>query len=149
MGLGEIDSSIPFGFAAFPFDKGEHYINFSQFRQGKTYQFLCHNNYMKVFYINPDLHKYIHSFDKSTISKFTRLTDLLEQFGKKLGMPYSKKILGNLYELRIRGQQEVRIFYCFHKNQIVFVHAIIKKTQKTPQRDIKTALFKIKQLTNI
>ena len=104
---------------------------------------------MKVFYINPDLQKYILSFDKPTISKLTRLTELLARFGKNLGMPYSKKILNNLFELRIRGRQEVHLFYCFYKNMIVFVHAIIKKTQKTPPRDLKTAITKIKQLTGI
>ncbi len=104
---------------------------------------------MKTYFINPKLQEYIFSLDKPTISKFTRLTDLLEEFGKKLGMPYSKKILANLYELRIRGQQEVRVFYCFHQNKTIFVHAFVKKTQKTPQSDLKTAIAKVKLLTNI
>ena len=105
-------------------------------------------NIMQTFFINPKLRDYIYSFEKSTISKFTRLTDLLEQYGEKLGMPYSKRIQANLYELRIRGHQEIRVFYCFHQNKIVFVHTIIKKTQKTPPQDIKTALSRIKRLTN-
>ncbi|MFA4826650.1 MAG: type II toxin-antitoxin system RelE/ParE family toxin [Candidatus Shapirobacteria bacterium] len=104
---------------------------------------------MKTFFINPSLRNYIYSLEKSTTSKFTRLTDLLEIYDKKLGMPYSKQLQNNLYELRIRGQQEVRVFYCFHQNKIVFVHAFIKKTKKTPPQDIKTALARIKQLTNI
>lgn len=103
---------------------------------------------MKTYFINPKLREYIYSFDKPTISKFTRLTDLLEEYGEKLGMPYSKKIQTNLYELRIRGQQEIRVFYCFHQNKIVFVHAIIKKSRKTPLQDIKTSLARIKLLTN-
>ena len=100
------------------------------------------------YFINPKLREYIFSLDKQTVSKFTRLTDLLEIFEKKLGMPYSKQILKNLYELRIRGQQEVRVFYCFHQNKTVFVHAFVKKTQKTPQSDLKTAIAKVKLLTN-
>lgn len=104
---------------------------------------------MKTFFINPILHDFIYSLEKPTISKFTRLSDLLEEYGKKLGMPYSKQIQFNLYELRIRGQQEIRIFYCFHQDKIVFVHAIIKKSKKTPIKDIKTALARINQLTNI
>ena len=104
---------------------------------------------MKTFFINPSLRDYIHSLDRSTTSKFTRLTDLLEKYDKKLGMPYSKQLQNNLYELRIRGQQEIRVFYCFHQDKIVFVHAIVKKSKKTPIQDIKTALVRIKQLTHI
>jgi len=104
---------------------------------------------MKAFYINPDLQEYIFSLEKPTISKFDRMLDLLEEFGQKLDMPYSKQIKSNLYELRIRGRQEVRIFYCLYRNQIVFVHAFIKKSQKTPPQEIKTALAWIKLLTNI
>lgn len=63
-------------------------------------------------------------------------------------MPYSKKLLSNLYELRVRGQQEVRIFYCFHQDQAIIVHAFIKKSQKTPTKEIETALKRIEQLTN-
>ena len=70
-------------------------------------------------------------------------------FGNKLGMPYSKQILHNLYELRVRGSQEVRIFYCYHQNQAVVVHFFVKKSQKTPQKEIKTALARISILTNI
>lgn len=103
---------------------------------------------MKTFFINPSLHDFVYSLEKSTVSKFTRLSDLLEIYDKKLGMPYSKQIQFNLYELRIRGQQEIRVFYCFHQDKIVFVHAIIKKSLKTPIQDINTALARIKQLTN-
>lgn len=103
---------------------------------------------MKTKFINPKLQEYIYSLEKPTISKFIRLADLLEKFGEKLGMPYAKQIQTNLYELRIRGHQEVRIFYCFYRHQAVFVHAFIKKTQKTPRQGIKTALARIKLLTN-
>lgn len=103
---------------------------------------------MKTFFINPSLRSFIYSLEKSTISKFTRLSDLLEEYDKKLGMPYSKQIQFNLYELRIHGQQEVRIFYCFYQDKIIFVHAIIKKSQKTPIKDIETAMARVKQLTN-
>lgn len=103
---------------------------------------------MESFFINSQIKKSVYSLNKPTVSKIIKSTDLLEIYGKNLGMPYSKKISQNLYELRIRGQQEVRIFYCFHQNKIIFVHYIIKKSQKTPQQDIQTALERIKLLTN-
>jgi phage-related protein len=72
---------------------------------------------------------------------------LLEEHGHSLSMPYSKQITPTLYELRVRGRQEIRIFYCFHNQQAVIIHAFFKKSQKTPHKEIKTALSRISQLT--
>lgn len=83
--------------------------------------------------------KFIRSLDKATISKFTREANLLEKHGPSLGMPYSKKLTRNLCELRIRGKQEVRIIYGFIGNKIYLLHGFLKKTQKTPMKEIEIA----------
>jgi hypothetical protein len=63
--------------------------------------------------------KYVEDFLKScqarTISKAGELIDLLEKHGPLLTMPYSKKITKEMYELRIRGIQEIRIIYVIMK----------------------------------
>ena len=38
-----------------------------------------------------------------------------------------------------RGTREIRIFYCFHKNKAVLLHACIKKTQKTLDKELTRA----------
>lgn len=55
----------------------------------------------------------------------------------------------NLFELRVRGQQEIRIFYTFYDDKAILLHVFIKKTQKTPAREIEIAINKFKQLTII
>ena len=97
--------------------------------------------------IEGSVEKLIASLEKPTIAKVLRTIDLLEKFGHRLGMPHSKKVKKDLFELRIRGKQEIRIFYGFHKKQIILVHAFIKKSQKTPQRELKAALRKMNDLT--
>ncbi|MBP6867303.1 type II toxin-antitoxin system RelE/ParE family toxin [Candidatus Shapirobacteria bacterium] len=104
---------------------------------------------MKSFFINSDIEKYLLSLDSSSVSKTIRIIELLEKYEYKLGMPYTKQIQKNLYELRIQGRQNIRLFYCFHQNKIVFVHAFIKKTNKTPSKEINTAIKRIKSLTHI
>ena len=55
--------------------------------------------------------------------------------------PFAKKISRNLFEIRIRRGRQVRVFYCYYEGALVIgVHAFTKKTQKTPQREIKQAL---------
>lgn len=78
-----------------------------------------------------------------TQSKITHLLDLLELHGSTLGMPHSKRLDKNLFELRIRGKQELRILYCFQKRDVMLLHVFKKQTQKTPRKEIETALKRI------
>ncbi|OGE33910.1 hypothetical protein A3J19_01725 [Candidatus Daviesbacteria bacterium RIFCSPLOWO2_02_FULL_41_8] len=104
---------------------------------------------MNVVFLDVKTKTYLLSLEQSSSNKAFRLIKLLVTFGNMIGMPYSKKLLSNLYELRVRGQQEVRIFYFFYQNQAVIVHAFIKKSQKTPQKEIEIALARISVLTNV
>ena len=101
---------------------------------------------MKINFFNSDVHDYLLTLEKPTYSKVLKHIKLLETYGNKLTMPYSKPISRNLFELRTRGKQEIRIFYCFYDNQIFLLHAFIKKTRKTPNREINTALKRISLL---
>lgn len=80
-------------------------------------------------------------------AKVTHLLDLLEIHGNLLGMPHSRRLSSDLFELRIRGKEELRILYCFTKHNIVLLHAFKKQTQKTPPKEIKTALQRMQNLT--
>ena len=102
---------------------------------------------MDVVFFNPKIKDNLYSLERISLSKSLRLIDLLKLFGNKLGMPYSKKISSNIYELRIRGHQEVRILYCFYQKKAIIVHHFVKKSQKTPRKEIETALVRIAQLT--
>ena len=101
---------------------------------------------MEIKILDSSLEEFIESLQKPTIAKVLRTIDLLEEFGSKLGMPHTKKISARLFELRIRGAQEIRIFYTFHKSQIYLLHGFIKKSERTPQKEIRTALQKLKNL---
>jgi phage-related protein len=63
-----------------------------------------------------------------------------------MASPFSKKIGNNLFELRVRGNNAIRLIYCFSKKRIVVLHAFKKKTNKIPQRELKTAVDRMKQI---
>ena len=104
---------------------------------------------MEIRIFDVSLEKFIKSLQKPTIAKVLRIIDLLEKFGQKLGPPHTKKISSRLFELRIPGKQEVRIFYTFHKSQIFLLQGFVKKSQKIPQKEIKIALQKLKLLDKV
>jgi phage-related protein len=66
---------------------------------------------------------------------------LLEEFGLQLGPPYVKHLEGKLWELRVRaGRRSYRVIYfAFTEQRFILLHAFLKKTQKTPRREIATA----------
>ncbi len=84
---------------------------------------------------------------ESTVLKITRTIEYLETGGPFLRPPYTKKIQHNLYELRIQGKEAVRIFYTKIGNDYYLLHAFKKKSQKTPRKEIKTTLDRLKELT--
>ena len=101
---------------------------------------------MRVNVIHKDISKFIENLDDRSHAEVLRALELLEDKGYEIRMPYSKKIMGDIYELRIKSVQNVRIFYTFHQNQIFLLHAIIKQKQKLSKEDIETAIHRQKWL---
>lgn len=75
------------------------------------------------------------------------VADFLEIHGNLLGMPHAKRLEPNLYELRIRGKEEIRIIYGFKQKNIYLLHGFKKQKQKTPKKEIETARQRLLSLT--
>lgn len=101
---------------------------------------------MEVLY-HEEVKVFIKKLQKPARSKVLHSIELIEQYGGNLKMPHAKKITNLLYELRIRGTQEVRILYVLQKETAILIHGFLKKTQKIPQREIETAKKRFQTLT--
>lgn len=84
------------------------------------------------------IEKFINTLEDSTKAKIVYGYELLIQYGPRIGMPHSKNLGSGLYELRIRGREEIRIFYTV-KDNIIILSIFKKKTRKTPDREIDMA----------
>ncbi|MBT3817375.1 MAG: type II toxin-antitoxin system RelE/ParE family toxin [Candidatus Magasanikbacteria bacterium] len=104
---------------------------------------------MNIVFLDDNIEKFISNLRKDVLAKVLRNLDLLEQFGYKLGLPHSKKIKDKLFELRILGKIEVRIFYMFNKSKIILLHGFIKKSQKIPKKELRYALNKMNELDKV
>ncbi len=80
-------------------------------------------------------------------SKIIHNIRLLQQYGNILGMPHAKMLGGGLYELRIRGKEELRVCYFFKQRTIYLLHAFKKQQQQIPQKELALALTRMKELT--
>lgn len=104
---------------------------------------------MKVVIFDLALEKFIESLENTTVARVLRTIDLLAEFGNGLGMPHSKHVKLNLFELCVHGRQEIRIFYTFSKSQAVLLHGYVKKSQKIPRKELDKALQILKRLTGV
>ena len=97
------------------------------------------------FYEKPDetipVKGFLCSLDIRLEAKVMRAIDLLEEFGTELREPVSKHLNEGIFELRASvGKDETRVLYFFHhKGKAILTHGFIKKTQKTPPKEIDKA----------
>ena len=69
-------------------------------------------------------------------------------YGANLGMPHTKAMKNGLFELRMKSKEGIgRVFYCtLVGKRIVMLHSFIKKSQKTPSRELKLAVSRMKEV---
>lgn len=101
---------------------------------------------MEVKFFDEKVEAFIKGFEKPTVIRILRAIELLKNFGFQLGMPHSKKVAGKLFELRIRGRQEIRLFYVFNDDAALVLHGLVKKSYKIPQHELENALQKMRVL---
>lgn len=90
----------------------------------------------------------IEAWPTGILADYARIIELLMEFGPHLHMPHSRALGDGLFELRPRGPEGIgRAFYCFVMNRrIVILHAFIKKAQETPEREVKLARKRMKEV---
>lgn len=101
---------------------------------------------MQVTTFHRSIDDFIVSLEELTQSKVFRFLNLLERLGYGLRPPYCKQIMPNLFELRIRGVQEVRLLYTFHNDSAVILHGFIKKSERIARNDFELALARKRAL---
>lgn len=84
---------------------------------------------------------FLDSVDVKMKAKASRLLLLVEENGTELREPYSKYLEDGIFELRIKqGNNISRILYFFLSvSKIILTNGFIKKTLKTPRKDLKLA----------
>ncbi|MDH3604638.1 MAG: type II toxin-antitoxin system RelE/ParE family toxin [Candidatus Tectomicrobia bacterium] len=60
------------------------------------------------------------------------------EFGWPLGLPVCRPLAEGLWEVRsgLPSRRIARVLFCIVDGQMILLHGFIKKTQKTPKRDL-------------
>lgn len=81
--------------------------------------------------------------------RFIRISSMISESGlNQVGMPYVRHLQDKLWEMRMKGRDGISraLYVTAHKERIVVVRVFVKKTQKTPSREIQLALKRAKEV---
>ena len=103
-----------------------------------------------VSYFHERVLNEVQSWPVDVLADYARLIELLTEHGPSLRMPHSRAFGDGLFEVRPRGRSGIgRAFYCFLLGKrVVVLHAFIKKTQQTPDKELNLARKRLKEVLN-
>ncbi|MDP2683730.1 MAG: type II toxin-antitoxin system RelE/ParE family toxin [bacterium] len=96
------------------------------------------------------VYDYIERLNSKIQAKVYKYLEHLRCNGEYLDEPYSRHITGKVRELRVDfANSRHRIFYfTFIDKKIILLHAFLKKTKKTPKKEINKALDNYNDVIN-
>ncbi len=83
------------------------------------------------------------------LARFVYVSGLIEEYGlERVGAPHVKHVRGPLWEMRMKGADGISraLYVTAAGRRVVVVRVFVKKTQKTPDREIELALKRAKEL---
>ncbi len=87
-------------------------------------------------------------FPSGILANFLHIAEMIEELGPYLGKPYVGTFGSGLHEIRAKGKEGIgRSMYCVVKGkEVVILHSFIKKTQKTPKKELELAKKRMKEV---
>lgn len=102
-----------------------------------------------VGFLNEQVQASLDAFPLDIRASFQRIAELIESHGlEHVREPYVKHLEGPLWEMRMKGKSGIvrAVYVTAVGKRLVVVHVFEKKTQKTPRREIITAMKRAKDV---
>jgi phage-related protein len=82
-------------------------------------------------------------------ARLARISELIEEKGlENVGEPHVRHVEGRLWEMRLRGRSGISraLYVTAVVRRVVIMRVFVKKTEKTPRREIELALSRAKSI---
>jgi phage-related protein len=101
-----------------------------------------------ITYYSREVQEDIMNLPVTLQARYIGLTQRMLEYGPNLGLPHTDAFGGGLFELRMKGVEGIaRVFFCaMVEQEIIMLHSFIKKSQKTPVKELKLAKQRMKEL---
>lgn len=100
-----------------------------------------------IIYYSDQVQEDVLALPDTLQARYIGLTARMIEHGPNLGLPHTDALGGGLFELRLKGAEGIaRVMYCLMiERQILVLHVFVKKTQKTPLRELRIARQRMKE----
>jgi phage-related protein len=81
-------------------------------------------------------------------AKFLHVGRMLEELGpQNVGMPHVRHLEGDLWEMRLSGRDGIAraIYFSIRNRRLIVVRMFVKKSQRTPRREIDLAHTRMRE----
>lgn len=102
-----------------------------------------------VEFLDAEVRALLDAYPPDIRARFERIVHLIEAHGlEQVREPYVKHLEGPVWEMRMKGRDGIAraAYVTATGKRVVVVHVFGKKTQKTPRREIETALKRAKEV---
>jgi phage-related protein len=82
-------------------------------------------------------------------ARLARIAKLIEEMGlERVGEPHVKHIEGRIWEMRLKGRSGISraLYVTAVGRRVVIVRVFVKKTERTPRREIDVALARARSV---
>ncbi len=99
--------------------------------------------------LNDTVNVEIEALPEDMRARLVRIAKLIEEKGLEcVGEPHVRHLEGRLWEIRFKGRTGISraLYVTALEQRVVIVRAFVKKTQKTPRREIDLALSRARSI---
>lgn len=101
--------------------------------------------------LNEKVDKELEALPADMRARFIRISHMIEQVGlENITKPHVRHLEGPLWEIRMTGKDGISraLYVTVKERRVVVVRAFIKKSRKTPRKEIITALKRAMEILN-
>ncbi len=102
-----------------------------------------------VNYVNEIARQEVESLPRDMRGSFERIVGLIQSYGlERMREPYVKHLEGPLWEMRLKGRDGIArsVYITAVGRRVVVLRTFIKKTEKTPRKEIEIAHKRAKEI---
>ncbi|MGH8273833.1 MAG: type II toxin-antitoxin system RelE/ParE family toxin [Gammaproteobacteria bacterium] len=102
----------------------------------------------QLSYYSPRVAEQVERWPVDVRASYGRIAEAMMEHGPDLGLPRTRAMGAGLFEVRAKGREGIgRAFFCtLIGKRIVILHAFVKKSEKTPDRELKLARKRLKEV---
>src|SRR5437588_829325 len=102
----------------------------------------------QIAYFRKDVQDAILALPPGIQARYIHLTERMINFGPDLGMPHTRAMGKGLFELRLKSKEGAgRVFFRTRPGRrILMLHVFVKKSAKTPAKELKIARERMKEV---